>query len=201
MNCNALVIDRRDRVSLGRVNNIDRKLGKQAYWRCGYKDVLCLDWCWARYVTGNNKAEVFERVECVANYALGLVFPYEKDFTQVCRCCWTSRRSTGDNANYEADFDLPRFCTLDRMVNNNSVQVIQHKLYVTYGVNGDNDLDRHILTSLNSSIRQGCTKKLGLGSCEEGGEDNEELHVVVDLAQRSFVLVPPRSSADLLRLL
>ena len=50
--------------------------------------------------------------------------------------------------------------------------------HATYGVNGNNDLDRHVLASLNSSTWSGRTEKLGLGNCKERGEDNEELHVV-----------------------
>ena len=45
--------------------------------------MLYLDRSLARYVTGNDKGEIFERVEGVSNLTLGLVFPYEQNFTQV----------------------------------------------------------------------------------------------------------------------
>jgi len=45
--------------------------------------MLHLDRSVAGYITGDDKGEVFERVERVANYTLGLVFPYEQNFTQV----------------------------------------------------------------------------------------------------------------------
>ena len=65
---------------------------------------------------------------------------------------------------------------------------MSHNSHVTYGVNGNNDLDCHFLTSINSGTRRRRTEKPGLGSSEEGGEDNEEHVASVSLGcQGSFV--------------
>jgi hypothetical protein len=62
---------------------------------------------------------------------------------------------------------------------------------VTYSVNGNNDLNSQSPTSLQSSTwRRRTNGKLGMDSCEEKGENNEEFHtllvVYLDLTTPSF---------------
>ena len=78
-------------MSLNRVNDKHRLKARKTRLTGGMDKKTFCAWIEAGpdNVTEINKAEVFECVECVANKA---VFPYEKDFTEVCRCCWTSRR-------------------------------------------------------------------------------------------------------------
>ena len=66
--------------------------------------MLHLDGSLSGDVAWNDEGEVFKRVERVANCTLALVLSDEKNFAQVCRWRWAGGRSTGDDANYEADF-------------------------------------------------------------------------------------------------